>query len=298
MRVHHLNCGTMCPVGAKLVNGTGGLLERGRMICHCLLIESDDGLILVDTGLGLDDVAQGPKRLGHGLVLAMGAVLDPEETAARQVERLGFKRSDVRHIVPTHLDLDHAGGMPDFPDATVHIFDLEQQAALQRGTWRERERYKQAHWAHGPKWNVLPLAGDTWKGLDCVRAIGGVGTDVLLVPLVGHTRGHCGVAVKTGERWLLHGGDAFFASSEMHEPPTCPPALDFFQRAAAIDGAKRLDSQARLRALSREASDVDVFCAHCPLAYDRMAARSIRPRALENGQAARAAVALTSRGAG
>ena len=41
MRVHHLNCGTMCPIGAKAVNGTGGLFEAGRMVCHCLLVETD-----------------------------------------------------------------------------------------------------------------------------------------------------------------------------------------------------------------------------------------------------------------
>jgi glyoxylase-like metal-dependent hydrolase (beta-lactamase superfamily II) len=37
MRVHHLNCGTMRPPGAALV-------------CHVLLVESDAGLVLIDTG--------------------------------------------------------------------------------------------------------------------------------------------------------------------------------------------------------------------------------------------------------
>ncbi|MFD0510570.1 MBL fold metallo-hydrolase [Streptomyces aureus] len=30
---------------------------------------------------------------------------------------LGYAVDDVRHIVLTHLDLDHAGGLPDFPRA-------------------------------------------------------------------------------------------------------------------------------------------------------------------------------------
>ncbi len=273
MRVHHLNCGTMCPVSARLVNAQGGgLFEPGRMVCHCLLIESDDGLVLVDTGLGLDDVAQGARRLGTFFMLATGARLDAEETAARQVERLGFKRADVRHIVPTHLDLDHAGGMADFPDATVHIFDREHTAALAPRTFMERERYKSAHWAHGPKWNVLSLQGDRWQGFDSVRAVGGVGTDVLLVPLMGHTRGHCGVAVKAGDRWLLHGGDAYFSSNEMMDPPTCPPGLSFFQRVVAVDGHERLANQARLRELAKShPGEVEMFCAHCPVAFDRLA---------------------------
>jgi len=42
-----------------------------------------------------------------------------------------------------------------------------------------------------------------------VRALPGARDDVLLIPLPGHSRGHCGVAVKTGEGWLLHCGDAY-----------------------------------------------------------------------------------------
>ena len=63
MRIHHLNTGTMCPIGRRLVNGTGSIFQRARMVCHCLLIETNDGLALVDTGIGLDDIAN-PPRLG------------------------------------------------------------------------------------------------------------------------------------------------------------------------------------------------------------------------------------------
>ncbi len=63
MRIHHLNTGTMCPIGRRLVNGTGSIFQRARMVCHCLLVETKDGLALVDTGIGLDDIAN-PPRLG------------------------------------------------------------------------------------------------------------------------------------------------------------------------------------------------------------------------------------------
>ncbi len=45
MRIHHLNCGCMCPVGGRLWDGA----SRGataRLVCHCLLIETDQGLAL------------------------------------------------------------------------------------------------------------------------------------------------------------------------------------------------------------------------------------------------------------
>src|SRR6185369_10373367 len=94
-------------------NGTGSIFQRARMVCHCLLIETNDGLALVDTGIGLDDIAN-PPRLGPKWVRQTTPRLDPAETAARQVEALGYSRGEVRHLLLTHLDRDHAGGIPDF----------------------------------------------------------------------------------------------------------------------------------------------------------------------------------------
>jgi hypothetical protein len=62
MRIHHLNCISTCPLGGHLMDGrTPGVLTRGQLACHCLLLETDQGLVLVDTGLGLGDVAH-PRR--------------------------------------------------------------------------------------------------------------------------------------------------------------------------------------------------------------------------------------------
>jgi glyoxylase-like metal-dependent hydrolase (beta-lactamase superfamily II) len=265
----------MCPISSRLVNGKGGLFSPGHMVCHCLLIETDDGLVLVDTGLGQDDLLRARERLGQGFLWATRPALDPEETAVRQVERLGFQRSDVRHLVPTHLDLDHAGGLPDFPEATVHIYDLEHAAAMRRETVLERERYREAHWAHGPKWSIHSVEGDKWLGFDAVRAV--ASPDVLLIPLTGHTRGHVGVAVKAGDRWLLHAGDAFFNRGEMDPVrPWCPPALAAFQHIVAISNTERLRNQARLRELVRDRSaEVEVFCAHCPETFDRLTRQAL-----------------------
>lgn len=114
MRIHHLNCATLCPTGALLIHGSGGLFDAGRMVCHCLLLEAPDGLLLVDTGLGLDALQAPGELLGAAFLQGARPRLDPEETALRQIERLGFSADDVRHIVLTHLDLDHAGASATF----------------------------------------------------------------------------------------------------------------------------------------------------------------------------------------
>ena len=267
MKVHHLNCGTMCPLGGRLVNGAGGVFERATMVCHCLLIETADGLVLVDSGLGTADVREPTRRLGREFSAMMGARLDLEETALRQVERLGFGADDVRHVVLTHLDLDHAGGISDFPAAKVHVLDREHDAALHKRTFLESRRYRSAQWAHDPTWVIHAVAGERWHEFDAVHALSGASSgEVLLVPLFGHSRGHCAVAVRSDDGWLLHCGDAYFHTDEMHpDAPHCTPALAAFQRIVAVDDAARVRNQGRLRALKREhGAELQLFCAHDP----------------------------------
>jgi glyoxylase-like metal-dependent hydrolase (beta-lactamase superfamily II) len=262
-----------------MINGDGSFLERGTMVCHCLLIETDQGLCLVDTGLGMGEMTDAAGRLGKMFLLMTAPRLDPEETALRQVARLGFKAEDVRHIVVTHLDLDHAGGLPDFPRARVHVYGDEYDAAMGGATLMERNRYRRVHWAHGPLWSRCATGGEPWFGFDCVRQLEGLPPEILMVPLQGHTRGHCAIAVETGAaqgargagsteragaRWLVHAGDAYFCHGEMDpEGRRCTPGLDAFQRIVEVDGAARRKNQERLRILARDhAAEVAVFCAH------------------------------------
>lgn len=114
-----------------------GFLSAGQLVCHCLLIETEDGLVLNDTGLGPQDIAR-KNALHLGFKSLVRPMLNMEETAIYQVERLGFARKDVRHIVLTHLDFDHAGGLQDFPEAKVHIFDDEYEAAMHPQTSLEK----------------------------------------------------------------------------------------------------------------------------------------------------------------
>ncbi len=280
MRVHHLNTGTMCPASARLVNGRGSLFGRARMVCHILLVETrSDGLVLVDTGLGTGDIAE-PNRLGRGWVRMARPRLDVDETAVARVRALGFSPDDVRHIAVTHLDLDHAGGIPDFPRAAVHVHRREHAAAMARTGPRATWRYVPGHWRHAPDWQLHDDGGERWFGFDGVRSLLRE-PDILLVPLPGHTAGHSGIAVRAGERWLLHAGDAFFFHGQLQTPPRAPLVLRVFQRRADTDRAQRVANQERLRNLAAEhGDDVTVFNAHDPVYFDGAAAVEIAPVAM------------------
>jgi glyoxylase-like metal-dependent hydrolase (beta-lactamase superfamily II) len=275
VRVHHLNCGSFCPHGARFVEGRGGAFARANVPSHCLAIEGADGLVLVDTGFGTNDV-RNPKQLGQPFRAMLSPRLAPEETAIAQIEALGFGAEDVKHIVITHLDLDHAGGLSDFPGAEVHVFATELEAAL-HPSLRDRARYLAVHWAHGPRWveHRSEQGGDAWFGFESIRLLPGFEAEVLLVPLAGHSRGHSGIAVRNGEGWLLHCGDSYMNHSQLETPASCPPMSTFHQRILAADNGARLSNLERLRELSGSHGDeVTLFCSHDPHELEREQARA------------------------
>lgn len=264
MQVHHVNAATLCPRVRGLMTGEGKWFAPWTMSCHCLVIETPGGIVVVDTGLGEYDIAQ-PSRLGASFRTLLHPRLDAAESLAARLRALGLDRRDVRHIVLTHLDPDHAGGIADFPDAAIHVLEPEHTAAKALATMMERMRYRPAQWSHDPRWSLHPLdtAGERWFGFERVRQADGLPPEILLIPLIGHTRGHCGVAVRAGGRWLLHAGDAYYDRAEVENGGRARPALRAFARLDAADNDSRLRNLERLRELIREhADEVDVFCAH------------------------------------
>jgi glyoxylase-like metal-dependent hydrolase (beta-lactamase superfamily II) len=259
MRVRHLNCGTMRPAAG-----------RTRLVSHCLLAETEQGLVLVDTGIGLSAVRRPREWLGTGFLQMTRPLRDETEAAVRQVAALGYDPEDVRHIVLTHLDLDHAGGLADFPRATVHLHEAEYQAAM-RPALPERPRYRKVQWAHGPRWTTYrETEGEPWFGFAAVRKLAGLPEDLLLVPLPGHTRGHTGVAVDTGDGWLLHAGDAYMHRHDVKPGGRPSPMLSAFQTIVQSDGKARTANRDRLADLvTAHSDDVTVFCAHDPVELGR-----------------------------
>ncbi len=250
-RIHILNCGTMRPYLPPFPTGV-----------TCLLVESSDGLLLIDTGFGTRDYLQ-PGLGMRALLALMRSPRDVSETALYQLQRLGFTPESVHHIFMTHLHLDHAGGLSDFPWAHVHVYRPEYEHISAR---RPGPEFARVHWAHHPRWVCHDLRGDHWFEFDAIR-IPDIEPEIWIVPLQGHTPGHSGVAVKDGDRWILHGGDAVPYNVRVDDVP------DWVSRALIGPHVPRI------RQFMRDYPDVDVVSSHMEPEYYRKAAESARPPA-------------------
>ena len=256
----------------------GGPGARGscprELVAHCLVVEGAEGLTLVDTGFGLRGRRRRRAAARSGIHRLAGARLDRAQTAYEQVRALGHDPEDVRDIVLTHLDLDHAGGLSDFPWARVHVHAAELDAA------RNPTRARAAALRPGPVAARAGLGGARRPAATTGSASGPCRRSARtsgMIPLHGHTRGHCGRR-RAPTRWRMAAARrATRTSTPATRRPRGParrgsgPTRRGWPSTVASAGA----NLARLQELHQRHGGrtgdghVTVFCAHDALARAR-----------------------------
>ncbi len=202
MTIHLLNCFT-CNARPPSTMKTGTL---------CLVIETDQGPALLDTGLGLQDYSN-PTGITKMFRVITVMPFDPNEAAFHRVRGLGYRPEDVRNIILTHMHFDHCGGLPDFPHAKVHVHRREYDAFTDgRILHWDEHAYVPRNIAHQPEIALYETVNSKWHDFDAIRLP--FEPEMYFIPLFGHSRGHCGVAIKTSSGWFFHAGDAGAVSND------------------------------------------------------------------------------------
>ena len=180
--------------------------------------------------------------------------LDESTTAIHQLHQLGFSPSLLTDIILTHGDFDHAGGLADFTKATVHLSQEEYETIARRGS-----RYLQSQFSHNPRFITYKSNTLTWNELPAREIYRSEAIQIVMIPLFGHTHGHCGVAIQHEDKWLLYAGDAFYLDREMHEdghPVTSKSEV------AAEDNAARIKSFNSLKNLKHNFPLLQIYPYH------------------------------------
>jgi len=161
--------------------------NRIRIQLHCLLIQTGEHTILVDTGYG-DKLSEQERRFMS---------LEGDQRLIGSLAALGVAPEDIDIVINTHLHGDHCGGntfydtdgnlVPTFPNADYYVQRLELAEAAFPNE-RTRGTYHRENWEPLQRAGRLRvLWGDT-RLTDEVR--------VLVTP--GHTPAHQGVVVDSG----------------------------------------------------------------------------------------------------
>lgn len=246
-----------------LMAGKGSLLGGYPISLTCILVARPEGLVLVDTGWGSTTTRDPSFYPGTLFALTAGKPhARREDTALGRIEALGMRSEDVTDVVLTHLDIDHVGGLVDFPQARVHVARVEHAARFTaKQPFRSRLHDSRAAFAHRPRFVPVEWTDHAELGFERSADVFGDGS-VMLVEANGHTLGHAAVLVRVGGKALLHAGDAFVHRIELDAPASLPLGVRLYRRMLHENEPLASSTLSRLRAIREEHPDVTIVNAH------------------------------------
>ena len=197
--------------------------------CPAFLIRHPSaGAILVDTGLHPSVATDGRENFG-GLGARFGKPsLDADADVPAQLRSRGLDAGEIPVVVMTHLHIDHASAISEFPNSTFVVSEVEWEAATV-GPKPLLNGYRRAHFDYAFDYRTVDFDRG---GIDSYVSFGrcfdlfGDGS-IRLAYTPGHSAGHMSVIARLKERDFVIGGDAVYTEGQLDgSAPLAPRPFD------------------------------------------------------------------------
>lgn len=168
-------------------------LNRIALAARALLVESRDGLVLVEAGYG--DKWTDRERAMYDL---------ERRTAVDALAELGVDPRDIAHVVLTHLHFDHAAGLTCAADAGVRSVFANARVHVQRQEWLDAVANRSTMTRTYLRTHLDPVASQVELHDGACTPLAGIA----LIPTPGHTWGHQSVLIGAVDGPILYAGDS------------------------------------------------------------------------------------------
>lgn len=188
------------------------------------------GIILYDTGY-TEDFYEVTKSFPEKLYAIVTPVFCKHENGLTQLRKNGIDPKDVKYVFISHLHADHMCGLRHFENAKYiyskdnydHVSTLNRFFRLKNAFLKDLLPSDFLDRATAVESFATKKLGTEFFPFEAGYDILGDGS-LIAVELVGHTRGHMGLALKTEKGYVLLAGDAVW-SSESYRQKIMPHAI-------------------------------------------------------------------------
>ncbi|MGI9020863.1 MAG: N-acyl homoserine lactonase family protein [Solirubrobacterales bacterium] len=188
--------------------------------CTAFLVRHPSaGPFLVDTGLHGSVAAKPSENMGRIFSWYAKPDLEGGRDLPSQLRQRGVEAADIRLVVMTHLHLDHASGMADFPGATFVLSTAEWEDATSGGRPLLRG-YLTHQYDYAFDFRTVSFAREIESYSTFGRTFDLFGDgSVRLAYTPGHSAGHQSVICRLADRDLVIAGDVVYTLAQLETAP-------------------------------------------------------------------------------
>jgi len=223
------------------------------------------GAILVDTGLHPSIATDGKENFGGLATRVANPDLATGEDVPAQLRKRSLDPGEIPVVVMTHLHLDHASAISEFPNSTIVVSETEWRSASTDSALLNGYRRRHFDYAFDYRTVDFDRGGiDSYSSFGRCFDLFGDGS-IRLAYTPGHSAGHMSVICHLKERDFVIGGDTTYTVAQLEgNAPLAPRPYDAHNYRRSLQ---------ELKLFKREYPDVIITPGHDPEFFAGLSAR-------------------------